>query len=94
MVIEVPISNLKGAYDNGFAHISPYSEHPSEKEVLVNIFNVFKILSFYSTMADDGKVIYIVHLEYGSLKPVEEKVKKSEMLLDAEFVHIKNIEEY
>ena len=46
MVIDVPASNLKGMLDNGFAHISYYSEHEHEREVLVNAFNVFKILSY------------------------------------------------
>ena len=45
MSIEVPIINLNGMHDNGFAHISSISEHPSEKEVLFNAFNTFKILS-------------------------------------------------
>ena len=31
MIIEIPIDNLRGTFDNGFAHISRYSEHPSER---------------------------------------------------------------
>jgi hypothetical protein len=38
-------------------------------------------------------MIHSTHLEYGSIKPIEEKVKKSERLLDAEFVWRLNIEE-
>ena len=44
MNIEIPISNLKGYGDNGLAAIDYFSKHPSEKEVLINAFNVFKIL--------------------------------------------------
>jgi hypothetical protein len=29
MVIEIPLTNLKGMFDNGFAHISNFSEHKS-----------------------------------------------------------------
>jgi hypothetical protein len=28
IIIEVPVDNLRGTFDNGFAHISQYSEHP------------------------------------------------------------------
>ena len=44
MIIEVPVANLRGIFDNGFAHLSQYSEHPMEREVLINAFNLFKIL--------------------------------------------------
>ena len=43
MIIKVPVTNLKGIHDNGFANISNFSDHPSEREVLFNAFNVFKI---------------------------------------------------
>jgi hypothetical protein len=46
MVIYVPVKNLKGIFDNGFADISTFSFFSLEKEVLINAFNVFKILSF------------------------------------------------
>ena len=92
MVIEVPIVNLGGMHDNGFANISPYSFYRFEKEVLINAFNVFKILSLDSTVYD-SMMVHTVFLEYGSIKPVEEKVKKSEKLLDAEFFHIENCKE-
>jgi hypothetical protein len=44
MIIHVPVKNLKSQVDNGFAYISYFS--PGEKEVLINAFNVFKVLSF------------------------------------------------
>ena len=44
MEIFVPVVNLKGIGDNGFAAIKAFSEHPREEEVLINAFNVFKIL--------------------------------------------------
>ena len=74
MIIEVPVVNLSGLYDNGFAHISYYSVHPNEREVLFNAFNVFKIISFYSFF-DENKnmMIHTIHLEYGSIKPIEDK---------------------
>jgi hypothetical protein len=53
MVIEVPVGNLGGMHDNGLANIARYSEHPFEKEVLVNALNVFKILSIHSTGGDN-----------------------------------------
>ena len=93
MVISVPLAGLRGMNDNGFAYISKYSEHQSEKEVLINAFNVFKILCI-QTAFDEGTdmVIHTVYLQYG-MKQVEEKVKKGERLLDAEYVHIKNGQE-
>jgi hypothetical protein len=48
MVIKVPTCNLRGMTDNGFAHISIFSCHKSEREVLFNAFNVFKIISLHS----------------------------------------------
>ena len=93
MVIEVPVAYLGGMHDNGFAHISHYSDHPFEKEVLVNAFNVFKILSMDSTLEENEMMTHTVHLQYGSLKPVEEKVQKSERLLDAEFFLNENCKE-
>ena len=42
--ILVPVANLKGMGDNGFANICDFSDHSIEKEVLVNAFNVFKVL--------------------------------------------------
>ena len=35
-------------------------------------------------------VIHTIVLEYGSIKPIEEKVQKSEKLLDAEFFYFEN----
>jgi hypothetical protein len=46
MFINVPVENLRGVFDNGFAHISDFSCYSSEKEVLINAFNVFQVLSF------------------------------------------------
>jgi hypothetical protein len=43
MTIHVPVHNLKGLHDNGFARITKFSDHPSEKEVLFNAFNMFQI---------------------------------------------------
>ena len=83
MVIEVPVANLGGVHDNGLANISRYSFYRFEKEVLINAFNVFKILCVDSAVHDDNMVIHTIVLEYGSIKPVEEKVQKSERLLDA-----------
>ena len=44
MEIIIPVVNLKATFDHGFANIADFSEHLIEKEVLVNAFNVFKIL--------------------------------------------------
>jgi hypothetical protein len=94
MIIEVGVSNLGSSFDNGFAHISEYSEHPGEQEILVNAFNVFKVLSFYSNFDKDAEcIIHTITLEYGSLKTVEEKVKKSEQLLDAEYMYQVNLKQ-
>lgn len=41
MEIEISVANLGGMHDNGFANISHYSEHPFQKEVLINAFNIF-----------------------------------------------------
>jgi hypothetical protein len=87
MVIEVPVANLGGMHDNGFANISRYSFYRFEKEVLINAFNVFKILSLHSAAYEDNMIVHTIVLEYGSIKPVEEKVQKSEQLLDAEFFY-------
>ena len=45
MTINVPVKNLKGLHDNGFANISSCSDTPWEREVLFNAFNMFKIQS-------------------------------------------------
>jgi hypothetical protein len=83
MIIEVPVANLGGIHDNGLANISRYSIYRCEREVLINAFNVFKILSLHSTVDDNKMIIQTLRLEYGSIKKVEEKVQKSEKLLDA-----------
>ena len=44
LVIYVPVINLKGIVDNGFAHITKFSNNIDENEVLINAFNVFKVL--------------------------------------------------
>jgi hypothetical protein len=76
LVIDVPSANLKGVlFDNGLARISTYSDHISEAEVLVNSFNVFKIKGFQEAGLDEKA--HTVYLEYGSMKLLEEKVKKS-----------------
>ena len=62
------MANLGGMYDNGFANISLYSEHPHEKEVLVNAFNIFKVLSLSSTLEENEMVVHYVRLQYGSIK--------------------------
>lgn len=83
MEIEVPIANLKSLFDNGFVHLTNYSAHPDQKEVLINAFNVFKVQG----VRDPKQGIdYRVYLEYGSIKSVEENVlKKSDHLIDEEF---------
>ena len=83
MVIQVPLSNLAGTQDNGFANISFGSENPREREVLVNPFNTFKVLSFSPMVTDEEMIVHIIFLQYGSLKPIEEKIKKSDKLLDS-----------
>ena len=70
MVIEVPVANLGGMHDNGLANISCYSSYRHEKEVLINAFNVFKILSVHSAVNSFNIVIHTIVLEYGSIKPV------------------------
>ena len=92
MVIHIPIRNLRGVQDNGFANISNFSEHSIEREVLVNAFNVFKILSFYSEIVED-LLVHTLHLEFGSLRPIERKVEKNENLLEAEYFWKMNVKE-
>jgi hypothetical protein len=46
MEIKVPVNNLKGIFDNGFANITTFSFSKSEKEILFNAFNIFKIIAF------------------------------------------------
>jgi hypothetical protein len=75
---------LKGMLDNGFADISLTSSFSAEKEVLFNTFNIFKVLSFRKAKMDEQA--HVLHLEYGSIRTVEEKVKKSEDLLDKEYL--------
>jgi hypothetical protein len=84
MIIEVPLANLKGMFDNGFADISLVSSFFTEKEVLINAFNIFRILSFKKANKDEQA--HVLRLEYGSMKVVEDKVKKSEHLLDKEYL--------
>lgn len=83
MVIEVKVANMQGMHDHGFANISGFSEYQREKEVLVNALNVFKISSFHLQIFADDIEVYILRLEHGSIKEIEEKIKKSENLLDA-----------
>jgi hypothetical protein len=87
------MANLGGMHDNGLANISHYSFYRFEKEVLINAFNVFKILSLHSDVHDNNMIIHTIVLEYGSIKPVQKKVQKSEQLLDAEFFYFENREE-
>jgi hypothetical protein len=82
MEIIVPVANLKGLFDNGFAHISRFSSYSNEQEVLLNAFNVFKILK---VSPKKGERLYRVVLEYGSIKSVEEEaLKKSDDLVEEE----------
>lgn len=46
MEIKVPVNNLKGIFDNGFANVTTFSFSKSEKEILFNAFNIFKIIAF------------------------------------------------
>ena len=46
MKIDVRANNLKGMFDNGFTHIYKFAYFPDEREVLINAFNVFKVISF------------------------------------------------
>jgi hypothetical protein len=92
MTIEIVGSNLRGIYDHGFASIRQFSEHPSEREVLVNAFNVFKILSVNSEVEDE-MMVHSVRLEYGSMKQIERKVQKSDNLLEAEYMEKLNLQE-
>ena len=76
MIINVPVKNLKGLHDNGFAHISNYSEHSSEREVLFNAFNLFKI-EFLQKIATKNIDIYELTLEYGGIKQIEDKIRRT-----------------
>ena len=76
LIICLPILNLRGMHDNGFASTSHCSAHPSEREVLFNAFNLFKIKSI-CTKTKNKLSIYEVTLEYGGIKEVEDKVRKS-----------------
>lgn len=60
----VPVTNLKGTYDNGFARISTFSEHSNEREVLFNAFNIFKIVSL-QTKTKKNFECYGITVEYG-----------------------------
>ena len=82
MIIKVPVINLNGMHDNGFAHISTCSENPNEKEVLFNAFNTFKILSFQIVIINEVEVHQMI-VEYGGIKQVEDKIRKSENLLES-----------
>jgi hypothetical protein len=44
--IIIPFDNLGGVFDYGFANLIKYSSHPNEAEILINAFNLFKVLSF------------------------------------------------
>ena len=76
MIFQVPVSNLRGMHDNGFASTSHCSAHPNEREVLFNAFNLFKIKSI-CTKTQNKLNIYEITLEYGGIKEVEDKVRKS-----------------
>ena len=52
VVIKIKFVNLKGILDNGFARLRTFSDHTDEKEVLINAFNVFKILGFKQAGVD------------------------------------------
>jgi hypothetical protein len=36
---------MGGIFDNGLANIRFYSDHANEKEVLINAFNLFKVVA-------------------------------------------------
>jgi hypothetical protein len=57
-------------FDNGFAHVSNYSEHPNEREILINAFNLFKIKSVYTKQIRNFD-INVIYLEYGPIKQIE-----------------------
>jgi hypothetical protein len=57
---------------------------------LVNAFNIFKIVSYYVETFTEGIEIYILRLKYGCIKEIEEKIKRSENLLDAKYVQVQN----
>ena len=68
--------NLKGLHDNGFTHISHFSQHPSEHEVLFNAFNMFRILSLHTKSIKNVEV-HEITMEYRGIKQIEEKMGKS-----------------
>ena len=84
-IIEVPVSNLNGPQDHGFAHMRSYSLYPAEKEVLFNAFNLFKIVNLDIRLRNNIELVEIF-LEYGGIKQIEDKVRKSENLLESEFL--------
>ena len=90
MEVKIKPSHLKGMFDNGFAKLSTFSDHTDEKEVLINAFNTFKIADFKAAGIDEKT--HTVFLEYGT-KTVEDKMKKSDHLLEAEYNYKVNCEE-
>lgn len=84
-IIEVPVGNLNGPQDHGFAHISNYSLHSDEREVLFNAFNLFKIVGFGICLRNNLELLEI-SLEYGGIKQIEDKLRKRENLLESEFL--------
>lgn len=78
-------------FDNGFADLSKISCSPNEEEVLINAFNVFKIKSIIPPK--QKRQSYQINLEYGSMKVLQEKVKKSDNLLEAEYKYRVNFME-
>jgi hypothetical protein len=75
---------LNGIINNGFAKLSTFSDHIDEKEVLINAFNIFKIVGFKQAGIDEKA--HTVYLKYGS-KEVENKMKKRDYLLETEYNH-------
>jgi hypothetical protein len=84
-IIDIPVSNLNGPQDHGFAHMSSYSLYPAEREVLFNAFNLFKIVGFGIRLRNNLELLEI-SLEYGGIKQIEDKLRKSENLLESEFL--------
>ena len=84
MEIKIVKKNLGGELDNGFVDVSSISEFPSEKEVLFNAINMFKVIAVNWEMRkiifdenndkfNEDKEVWMIKLEYCPIRPLLER---------------------